>query len=496
MTHTSDTEKQSISHIVLYLGNKSHNTRPTVTESKSEDIQPPETSDPASSEREVVREREDSFSEGVLVEEEESPATPQTFLSLEHGLFNGRANSLSDSHSRESTTSPSEVSTVVLREQPTSSRCSRSILGSESSHKSGLSETDSVFNSPVGKHHNSDPDIEAADFVFSPDTDTPAPSSTALPESQEAATDNSTLPPPPQLSDSFSIAEVNGTDLLPLDFKGDLEPWSQESSGACYSSPHEEDSAALHFSLTQSHPEHLSQQSTDSPTTPRKSQTDSVLKTATVHTNFTGETPQTELKRNIILAQEETVDSVLQPSDHKVPFTDSTSSSILSGRAFAESLFEEVFDSPPVALKESPLQSRPSSSCSCESSNSSVIVVKYSDQNVQGDKRISDIIPPPADVSSNSSFNGDENSLVSLKAKQKRCDSEVLKSRPETHNSVTDRPNRTNLGDMAGILAVYPSSSNRVNMVPHHSLNVQTMTGLDSSSFQVREWANRIAPMS
>ena len=486
MTHTSDTEKQSVSHIVLYLGNKNHNTRPTVTESKSEDIQPTETSDPASSEGEVVRERADSFSEGVLVEEE-SPATPQTFLSLEHDLLNGRANSLSDSHSRESTTSPSEVSTVVLREQPTSSRCSRSILGSESSHKSGLSETDSVFNSPIGKHHNSDPDIEGADFVFSPDTDTLGPSSTALPESQEAARDSSTLPPPPQFSDSFSIAEVNGTDLLPLDFKGDLEPWSQESSGACCSSPHEEDSAALHFSLTQSHPEHLSQQSTDSPTTPRKSQTDSVLKSATVHTNFTVEAPRTELKRNSILAQEETVDCILQPSsqaDLKAPFTDSTSG---IGRAFAESLFEEVFDSPPVALKESPLQSRPSSSCSCESSNSSFIVVKYSEQNVQGDNKTSDIRPPPADVSSNSSFNGDENSP---KAKQKQCDSEVLKNIPETRSSATDRPDRTKLVDMAGILAVYPSSSNRVNMVPHHSLNVQTMTGLDSPSFQVREWVN------
>lgn len=419
--------------------------------------------------------------------EEESIAILQTFLSQEHSLLNGRENSLSDSHSRESTTSPSEVSTVILREQPTSSRCSRSILGSESSHKSGLSETDSVFNgSPAGKHHNSDPDIEAPDFVFSPDTDTLAPPSAALPEAQEAPTDSSTLPPPPQFSESPSIAEVNGTDSLPLDFKGDLESWSQESSSACCSSPHEEDSTALHFSLTQSHHEHLSQQSTDSPTTPRKSQTDSVLKSATVHTNFTGEIPKTELKKSIILLQEETVDgSLSSPADLKVSFTDSTSGSILSGRAFAESLCEEVFDSPSVTLKESPLQSRPSSTCSCESSNSSSIVVKYSDQSLQEDKRT---LSPPADVSYNSSFNGDENlenSIVSLKTKQKQRNSEVLKVRPQTH---TDNLDRTESVDMAGILTVYPSPSNRVNMVPHHSLNVQTMTGLDSPSLQVRGW--------
>ena len=481
VTHTSDTEKQSVSHIVLYLGSKSRNTPSPVTRSKSEDIQLTEANNSVSSEGEVVREQADSCTEGVLVDEE-SLATLQTFLSQEHSLLNGRDNSLSDSHSRESTTSPSEVSTVILREQPTSSRCSRSILGSESSHKS---ETDSVFNgSPVGKHHNSDPDIETPDFVFSLDTDTPAPSSAALPEAQEAPTNTSTLPPPPQFSESPSIAEVNGTDSLPLDFKGDLESWSQESSSACCSSPHEEDSTALHFSLTQSHHEHLSQQSTDSPTTPRKSQTDSVLKSATVHTNFTREIPlKTELKKSIVLPQEETVDgSLSSPADLKVSFTDSTSGSILSGRAFAESLCEEVFDSPSVTLKESPQQSRPSSTCSCESSNSSSIVVKYSDQSLQEDKRT---LSPPADVSYNSSFNGDENSIVSLKTKQKRSDSEILRIKPQTH---TDNLDKTESVDMAGILTVYPSPSNRVNMVPHHSLNVQTMTGLDSPSLQVRGW--------
>lgn len=498
VARTCDTDKQSFPQIVLYLG-KRNKIRPAVTRTKSEDFsidqlaesekglaklanssgrienysklyKPPAPSSERVSE-EVVRERAESYTEVFLTEGQ----NPDTLQTLDHNFHNGRASSQSpsDSRDRDSATPLSEISTVI-REQA-SPCCSNSLLGSEDPYSPGrseFSETESSFNVPVSRHHPTSADSGAEDLVFSHSRDTLSPSSTALAKTQEELVGVSASPSTAQPSNSPGVATVDSTG--PLNFKGDSGSLSQDSGRAPCFSPQEGDAAASDCSLTNSQPEESSQLSEDSLRTSPKPQSDPVLE---------GEESQVQLK-DIVSDRDERVESIPQSQvNSEVSVSDSASTSTLTGRSLAgttETFCEESVDAPLVTLKEPPLESRPSSA---SSSSCSVIVVTYSDKSRQGGEKVSDIPHTPVYVNYNSCYNSDENedSPGSSKVEQKQIDSETQKFELETNF-----PDSADLVDMAGILTAYPSPPNRITTVPHHSLNVPSLSGPDSPSFQVR----------
>ena len=446
-----NTDKQSFPQIVLYLG-KGHKIRPAVTQTKSEDFSIDQLAEsdkglaklanssrgkenysklyrpPAPSSERVSEEVVRERAESVFLAEGQNPAISQTFI-RHHSLHNSRASSQSpsDSRDRDSATPPSEISTVNLP----SSCCSNSLVGSEDPYSPGrseFSETESSFNVPVSRHYPSGTGTGTEGLVFSHDNDTLSPSSTTQANTQE-------------------------------------EPvLSQDSGSAPHFSPREGNAAALQFSLTQSQTEEFSQLSAGSLGTSPKPQSEPV---------FEGEESQTRLKD--IVSDEGVIEVV--PQSHVNSVSESTSSSTLTGKSL------ESVDAPFVTLKEPLLESRPSSA---SSSSCSVIVVTYSNQSRQGGDRVSDIPHTPANVSYNGSYSSDENESSPGTSKVERAQ---INSETPKFGSETDFPDSTDLVDMAGILTVYPSPPSRISTVPHHSLNVPSMSGPDSPSFQVRGYA-------
>ena len=535
----SQTDKQSFAQVVLYVrgSNKHHqkdSNTPVCPEEREESFSldhlaesEKNISELAHSESQESKpfSKQSGDSGGTLIVEpqetaEEGSNSPVLLGDLPSFLSDSRDSLRSPSF--ESTTTSSEVSTVILREQ-SSSRCSgASFISSEdcggtSSIRSEFSETESSFNSPLTKRRH-----PSTDLVFTHESNPFSPTISVIADTQEEeASATSLQSSPPQLSNPTSLP-ISSTGLLPLDF---LRGGSNSQESDCigpYISPREEDTA-FHFNLTgsqTSQPEDFGNEY--GPSIIRRASSDSLGESsyplapppagiAGTRLGLISEEPE----------RESTVgeSSISATSSKTRPTKASLSSSQLSSAltaakpnpsARSEASNEEGSDRNNLSeLLSKSLQSS-TDSINSAASSSSAIVVSYCERSRQVGEEVSDISHTPASLNYTSSFSSSsrgsnqddsfaESSPEQEKSRNRKYQLKLDSSNANFNNSgspeVTggylptcpEEPRTPTLENgMAGILTIFPSHSGASPgttraTIPHHSLHVSSSTGSDSA---------------
>ena len=424
------------------------------------------------------------------------------------------------SPSFESITTPSEVSTVILREQ-SSSRCSgASYVSSEdcggtSSIRSEFSETESSFNSPLTKRRH-----PSTDFVFTHESSPFSPTVSVVADTQEPTA--SLQSSPPQLSNPASLS-VNSTGLLPLEFLHRGSDSQESDLIGPYISPREADTA-FHFNLTGSQTSQSEDFSSEYNTSAfKRLSSDSLSESsyplvpppagiAGKRLGLISEEPERET------AAGESGNSANPSRTHSGRLTNtSLSSSQLNGTlntpkpkasARTEASSEERSDKKNLSEVLSKSLQSSTDSISSVASSSSAIVVSYCERSRQVGEEVSDISHTPASLNYTSSFssssrgsNQDDSFDESSPEPEKRRNKYQLKlnsSNAANFNNNSGDPEGTGYlptcpeeprtptseDNMAGILTIFPSHGSSPGTtratIPHHSLHVSSSSGSDS----------------
>ena len=450
----SQTDKQSFAQIVLYLGNSNKNRKGSPLpnnilkeEGRATPEEVPSIEDLTKSDRRLV---EPSLEEVVIPEpsqetleghhkrapvnetvercvqsEQEESGNPSLLVDLvtTDQILQNRRESL---HS--STTSPSEVSTVIARDQA-SSRCSGSFVSSDredfgansSTGRSDFSETESFFSSPLVKQSTS--------LVFTHDN--PLSPAAFLADTQEDI--HGAQFSPAQLSNPPETTTVDNTGLLPLEFRSEL---GSSSQGAPYFSPRDSETA-FHFDLSQSQYSQSEDFGLESVRALGKCEANSVFDTSppvvAPPVGFGGS------HLGLIFEEPEITETISRRSQ---------SNGTLVGRSTrVESLFE---GNSPGGSREDSSKSGFSSTSSFDSSSCSVIVVSYPDV-PPGGESISDIPYTPT----NTSYDSCDSDECFVNSTERESPTSDLK---QSFTIIEETEKNTDMAGRAQVLTIYPSS--------------------------------------